>query len=775
MLLAIIQHPDIVTPPNHAGEAKAWCPWHPDRAGGKPSLGINVQKKVVKCWVCGEGGVRKLAQAWGIAKPPATVKANRPPWEREIDRTFDYNNPDGSVLFQVVRFKVPTGADKDIMQRRRDPSDTSKWVWNLKGVRPILYELPRLRAADPEARVLIPEGETDVDRLRVAGFVATTNPMGAGKWRGYYDQELKGRHVVILPDNDSPGRAHATTIAGHLHGVAASVRVVELPDLPPKGDVSDWLDQGYFDHELAEVIEATPLYEPDQEPDSSDGNGVTIQGAFWEPSRWRPVATELIRRLRDHGFFVKAEGRYYFFDYANRMLCEIDGFDMAVLLNERYQVNETEPLYKYLVKQLRVETAIRGNQNVVRQFGHYDAKANELFLDMNNGSVLRLDGITIKVRDNGADGVLFSPTRYAEPWDYIPGPPEATVKETIIKTMNFVSEESSHTPDEQETLMLLWMLSIPFESVQPTKPLALAIGPSGSGKSSLFRRIGQLLFGPEYQVDALRRDKEDDYWVAVTGRPFVTFDNVDGYFPWLQDALAQSSTGVQVSKRELYTTHNSVTFTPRCMISLTARTPAFRREDVASRLLIFHLDRLQVRRPEYDLLAEITDKRNSLMSDYAQMLNSALAATPSGTIAANIRLADFAGVADRIGHGLGINSFTNEVLDKLPASQWTFATEENPVYLALDAWLSEPPRVVAGQMDIPTSNVSRRITTHDLFGELRVVTEKTGMPFRVKNATSLGLAIKNMEEELGLHFQIETGRTNKGRWYSFAPRIGNEN
>ena len=53
------------------------------------------------------------------------------------------------------------------------------------------------------------------------------------------------------------------------------------------------------------------------------------------------------------------------------------------------------------------------------------------------------------------------------------------------------------------------------------------------------------------------------------------------------------------------------------------------------------------------------------------------------------------------------------------------------------------------------------------------MTEKTGMPFRVKNATSLGLAIKNMEEELGLHFEIETGRTNKGRWYSFAPRLEN--
>ena len=596
--------------------------------------------------------------------------------------------------------------------------------------------------------------------------------MGAGKWRGYYDQELKGRHVVILPDNDSPGRAHATTIASHLHGVAASVRVVELPDLPPKGDVSDWLDQGHFDHELAEVIEATPLCELIQEPDSSNGNGVTIQGAFWEPSRWRPVATELIRRLRDHGFFVKADGRYFFFDYANRMLCEIDGFDMAVLLNERYEVNQTEPLYKYLVAQLMVETAIRGAENVVRQFGHYDPEANKLYLDMNNGSVLRLDGSEITVRDNGADGVLFAPTRYAEPWKYIPGPPAATVKETIIDTMNFASEESSpHTPEEQGLLLLLWMLSIPFQSVQPTKPLALALAPSRSGKSSLFRRIGQLLFGSQYEVDVLRRDKEDDYWVAVTSRPFVTFDNVDNYIPWLQDALAQTSTGVQVSKRELYTTHSSVSFTPKCFVSLTASTPPFRREDVASRLVIFHLDRLPNWRSEYELLAEIMDKRDALMSDYAQMLNQALAATPSGTTEATMRLADFAAVADRIGHGLGLNSSTNVVLDKLPRSQWTFATEENPIYLALNAWLSEPPKAEEGQMDVgPVSNVGRAVTAHELFWELSRLTLKLGMPFGVKNERSLGIKIKNMEEELGMHFEIATGRSNKGRWYSFTPQ-----
>jgi len=69
LLDQILKHPDIVKQPNSAGEATAWCPWHSDRQGGNPSLGINVRKQVVKCWVCNKGGVVQLAKAWGIPVP----------------------------------------------------------------------------------------------------------------------------------------------------------------------------------------------------------------------------------------------------------------------------------------------------------------------------------------------------------------------------------------------------------------------------------------------------------------------------------------------------------------------------------------------------------------------------------------------------------------------------------------------------------------------------------------------------------------------------------
>ena len=75
-------------------------------------------------------------------------------------------------------------------------------------------------------------------------MVATCNPGGAGKWQDNYTAALAGRDVCILPDNDAPGEQHAEIVARALYGVARSVRIVRLPDLPNKGDVSDWLRGG---------------------------------------------------------------------------------------------------------------------------------------------------------------------------------------------------------------------------------------------------------------------------------------------------------------------------------------------------------------------------------------------------------------------------------------------------------------------------------------------------------------------------------------------------
>jgi len=88
--------------------------------------------------------------------------------------------------------------------------------------------------------IFLVEGEKDVDTLAAQGLVATTNPGGAAKWLKSYSNVLSGGRVVIIGDNDKAGAQHVDILKTAL-GRSCKVRVVELPGLPPHGDVTDWL------------------------------------------------------------------------------------------------------------------------------------------------------------------------------------------------------------------------------------------------------------------------------------------------------------------------------------------------------------------------------------------------------------------------------------------------------------------------------------------------------------------------------------------------------
>lgn len=183
----------------------------------------------------------------------------------DIAEIYNYRDKAGNLLFQVCRT-----ADKQFPQRH--PNGAGKWVWGLEGIERVPYRLPELLEAPSTMPVFIVEGEKDADRLWKAGLPATTNPGGAGKWRSEYNHWLSGRSVVILPDNDEPGRRHAQHVAHSLWGTAKRIKIAALPDLPPKGDVSDWLEAGRSPDALIEYCTGVPNLEEqegqaDEEPE----------------------------------------------------------------------------------------------------------------------------------------------------------------------------------------------------------------------------------------------------------------------------------------------------------------------------------------------------------------------------------------------------------------------------------------------------------------------------------------------------------------------------
>lgn len=183
---------------------------------------------------------------------------------KDIEAAYDYRDERGMLLFQVVRL-----VGKNFRQRK--PDGYGGFDWSTAGVRRVLYQLPALLAAPRDAMFYIVEGEKDADTIRAAGGIATCNPMGAGKWSMVDEnarQALAGRHVVIILDRDDAGRAHGAQVAAALHGVAATLRLLELP----KKDVTEWFEAGGTLAELqqiaehvepASVAETTPTFAAD--------------------------------------------------------------------------------------------------------------------------------------------------------------------------------------------------------------------------------------------------------------------------------------------------------------------------------------------------------------------------------------------------------------------------------------------------------------------------------------------------------------------------------
>ena len=188
----------------------------------------------------------------------------------QIVASYDYRDESRTLLYQSVRYEP-----KAFKQRR--PASGGDWTWSLNGTRRVPYRLPELLDADPERWVLLVEGEKDVDALIARGIVATTNAGGAGKWSDELSVYLGERRVAILPDNDAAGRKDAELKARSLAGIAAEVRVVTLPGLPEKGDVSDWLAAGGTVPDLQRLVRDAPAWTPRPETPSAASAGAGPQ------------------------------------------------------------------------------------------------------------------------------------------------------------------------------------------------------------------------------------------------------------------------------------------------------------------------------------------------------------------------------------------------------------------------------------------------------------------------------------------------------------------
>ncbi len=267
------------------------CPIH---EGSRDSFAVEPETGTWFCHSkCGRGGsLIDLEMEVGgkpFAEAASDVRAliGRPEREsgRRVVATYPYHDENGTLLFECVRYDP-----KGFTQRR--PDGQGGWTWNLRGVKRVLFRLGTLKDTD---LVVVVEGEKDTLTLAGLGFVATCNPMGAGKWREEYSDQLAGKHVLIFPDNDEPGQKHAREVEASLAGKAASVRIGRVP---VGKDVTEWIQTGATRIDVEEAIKAgvTAPNEPSPgAPRTKDWGRDLLTNEFGAP---RAVLANAITALR---------------------------------------------------------------------------------------------------------------------------------------------------------------------------------------------------------------------------------------------------------------------------------------------------------------------------------------------------------------------------------------------------------------------------------------------------------------------------------------------
>lgn len=179
------------------------------------------------------------------------------PGKQKVVAKFEYQDKDGNILY--VKERIEPGRDGRNKEFRFKHPENGRWV-NGRGGDSVLYRLPDLIRSK---RCFIVEGEKKADLLASWGLVATCLDSGANSpGRDEYIQILgRKESVVILPDNDTPGKKYATDIANDLHAKVKKLKIVELPGLNEKEDIIDWAKlPGNNKEKLLELVKDAPIW-----------------------------------------------------------------------------------------------------------------------------------------------------------------------------------------------------------------------------------------------------------------------------------------------------------------------------------------------------------------------------------------------------------------------------------------------------------------------------------------------------------------------------------
>jgi len=700
-----------------------------------------------------------------VAAPGAARAARRRP-PRIPCATYDYRDADGALLFQVVRFE-PKGFAQRRPRRATDDSSALRahgirveadWVWSLYGLEPadgttcpkcngshrqvpavrrVLYRLPELLTADPAAPVFIVEGEKDAEALAALGLVATTNPGGAKKWSPEYSEMLRGRQVVVLPDNDKDGRLHSAQVAATHTGIATSVRVVSLPGLREHGDVSDWIAAGGTRKQLEALVATTPEWDatdgnaggggaPDAEAGgehrADGGVGDDPHGANGTGKPKLPTqATRLVNLAAQAELFHTADQQTFATivvdGHAETWSLRSSGFRLWLLRRFHLATGKipSSQALQDAIQTLRGQALFDGKEHPV--FTRLGEHEGAIYLDRADP-----EWMVIRIGPMGWELVKNPPMKFRRSRGMLPLP-EPVREGTITDLARFLNVWDEST----WRVVVAWMLAT-FRPHGPY-PILLLNGEQGSAKSTLSRVLRKLIDPSKVPLRRPPRD-ERDLMIAASNSWVIALDNLSHLPAWLSDALSSLSTGGGLGTRELYSDEDEVLFDATRPIIVNGIEEIATHSDFLDRSLAVTLPEIapERRRAEKEFWSAFEASRPAILGAFLNGVVAALRTLPDVHLDERPRMADFAEWVTAAEAGLGWAS---------GAFMTAYAgNREDTNILALDANpVSAPLRTLVAEGDFEGTATTLLKALHDRVDD--AVTRQPGWPKGARGLSGL--------------------------------------
>ncbi|APR99014.1 AAA family ATPase [Wolbachia endosymbiont of Folsomia candida] len=148
--------------------------------------------------------------------------------------SWNYYDENDQIIATVYRYDTGKG-------KRYLPFDAKKSSFTAPEIRP-LYNIPGILKSD---RVVLVEGEKCAETLIEQGITATTAMSGANAPIEKTDwSPLKGKHIIIWPDNDEPGKQYSEKVVKKFSSLGvSSLAILNIPCDKPQGwDAADCVE-----------------------------------------------------------------------------------------------------------------------------------------------------------------------------------------------------------------------------------------------------------------------------------------------------------------------------------------------------------------------------------------------------------------------------------------------------------------------------------------------------------------------------------------------------